>query len=167
MNADRSSPAIGGNGRLRTAAARSRNRWIIASTSSCSAIVQFAPAGSSVVDFDAPAVFGAVAFVAVALADATLLALTVAGASFASSGVASMSFGARAGRVLRQNQYVSRPINNATTRSPVITSATTVPVLSLFLTSLPTPAGESLAPGTSSGPPLGAVWPGGTGVEMV
>src|SRR5262249_17955061 len=73
-----------------------------------------------------------------------------------------------AGRVYRQYHHVSRPSSRATTKSPAITSATTVPVLSLppeFVAALD----ESVegVPGTSSGPPFGAVWPGATGVVWV
>lgn len=71
------------------------------------------------------------------------------------------------GRVFRQNQYVSNASNNATTSRPEITSATTVPVLSLFAVSSGALDDASLPPGTRSGPPLGAVSPGATGTVVL
>jgi hypothetical protein len=70
------------------------------------------------------------------------------------------------GRVFRQNQYVSKASNNATTSSPEITSATTVPVLSLLDVSFTALDDESDPPGTRSGPPFGAVCPGAIGTVV-
>jgi hypothetical protein len=55
---------------------------------------------------------------------------------------------------------VSRASNNATTSSPEITSATTVPVLSELDVSAAELDEESDSPETRSGPPFGAVSPG-------
>jgi hypothetical protein len=68
----------------------------------------------------------------------------------------------RVGRVLRQNQYVSKASSKATTNSPEITSATTVPVLSDVVAAPDELATESWPPGTNNGPPFGAVSPGAT-----
>src|SRR5581483_10294856 len=83
-----------------------------------------------------------------------------------SSGGGSSAAG-RAGRVFRQNQYVNNPMSRATTRRPVITRATIVPVLSLVPAFGAVVDDESVKPGTRSGPPFGAVPPGGTAVVIV